>query len=332
MPMPLSFTLTTASPFSRRVAIEMRPPWFVYLAALLSRLANTCVSRTGSPPTHMASGSSSTDELVPEVVEHGPAGLDRRLDDARQVERLLADLDDAARNARHFEQIVDEAIEVMDLALHHFAGLLRARIVERAGQLHDLEAVRDRRQRIAQLVPERREEFVLAAIRRAQGLLVLQPLGEVAADLVLARARANRRLRRAQERRDARRPLEQRDVAERAPRLGGFRRVGARPRQDQDRQVRPRRLPRQPRRRAALCAPPSGALRRPAPPPRRRRARSTSASRVGERRGLDPGAVEQIGRDVAVPRGRRHDQDPQIARRGVHLRRSVPTSGSVGPS
>ena len=42
-------------------------------------------------------------------------------------------------------------------------------------------------------------------------------LGEVAADLVLARARANRRLRRAQQRGDARRPLEQRDVAERAP-------------------------------------------------------------------------------------------------------------------
>ena len=45
-----------------------------------------------------------------------------------EIERLLADLDDAARDARHFEQIVDEAIEVMDLPLHHFAGLLRPRL------------------------------------------------------------------------------------------------------------------------------------------------------------------------------------------------------------
>ena len=57
----------------------------------------------------------------------------------------------------------------------------------------------------------------------AQRLLVLQALREVAADLVLARARADRRLRRAEQRGHARRPLEQRDVAERAPR---FRRSG----------------------------------------------------------------------------------------------------------
>ena len=43
------------------------------------------------------------DQLVPQVVEHRPARFDRRLDDARQVERFLADLDDAARDARDFE-------------------------------------------------------------------------------------------------------------------------------------------------------------------------------------------------------------------------------------
>ena len=61
----------------------MRPPWFVYLAALLSRLAKTCVSRTGSPPTHDRLGIEIDGQLVAEVVEHRPAGLDGGLDDAR---------------------------------------------------------------------------------------------------------------------------------------------------------------------------------------------------------------------------------------------------------
>ena len=76
-----------------------------------------------------------------QVVEHRPARFDRRLDDGAEIERPLADFDDAARDARHFEQVVDETIEVMNLPLHHLAGLLRARIIERPGQFHDLEAV-----------------------------------------------------------------------------------------------------------------------------------------------------------------------------------------------
>ena len=52
MPVPLSFTRTTASPWSpcsRNTSTV--PPSGVYLAALFSRLANTCVSRTLSPST-----------------------------------------------------------------------------------------------------------------------------------------------------------------------------------------------------------------------------------------------------------------------------------------
>ena len=132
-------------------------------------------------------------------------------------------LDDAAGDPRYLEEIVDQAVEVMDLPLHHCARRRGARVFERARQFQDLEAVQDRRQRIAQLVAERGQELVLAAVGGAQRLLDLLPLGEVAANLVLARPRANRRLRGAQQGGDARRPLEQRHVAQRAPRFRGLR-------------------------------------------------------------------------------------------------------------
>ena len=246
----------------------IRPPWLVYLAALFSRLAKTCVSRTGSPPTDIGSSASSMVSSWRMLSSTGRLVSIAALTIARQIERFLLDVDDPARDARHLEQVVDEPDQVMDLPLHHRAGRQRARVVKGAGQLQDLEAVQDRRERIAQLVAERRQELVLAAIGAAQRLLVLEALGKVAADLVLARARANRRLRRAEQRGDADRPLEQRDVAERAPGFRRFRRVGAGSRQDQNRQIRPGRLPRQPRRQRHLERVGQVFLGRSTPPPR----------------------------------------------------------------
>ncbi len=47
--MPLSRTRTTACSPTRAALSSIRPPGFVYLAAFVSRFANTCVSRTESP-------------------------------------------------------------------------------------------------------------------------------------------------------------------------------------------------------------------------------------------------------------------------------------------
>ena len=51
MPIPLSLILATASSPAFFIEISMRPSGGVYLAALLRRLANTWVRRTGSPST-----------------------------------------------------------------------------------------------------------------------------------------------------------------------------------------------------------------------------------------------------------------------------------------
>ena len=322
MPMPLSLTLTMASPLStpgghpdhaavvgvfRRVVQQirehLREPHRVAGDADRRRIR----SRRGSRDA----GCRAPGRLV------SIAALTMR----GEIERLLLDLDDAARDARHLEQVVDQAVEVVDLPLHHRARRRGAGVFERARQFQDLEAVHDRRERVAQLVAERGEELVLAAIGGAQRLLGLLPLGEVAADLILARSRANRGLRGAQQRGDARRPLEQRDVAERAPRFRGLRRVGARARQDQDRQVGPRRLPRQPRRRAAPLSPAAGVLRRSSPRRRRRSVPAPAASSLVNVRRLDAGAVEQRSGDLGVPRGGRHQQDAKVAGGCGHWRR-----------
>ena len=69
----------------------------------------------------------------------------------------------AVRDARDIEQIVEQQRHVLHLALDHIVGPALLRV---GGVLvaRDGGGLADRRQRIAQLMRERREEFVLAAV------------------------------------------------------------------------------------------------------------------------------------------------------------------------
>ena len=99
---------------------QMWPPGSVYLAALFSRLAKTCVSRTGSASTTQRLARDVDDELVAGG-SRSAAGWSRprcaRV--GRELDRLLAQLDLAARDARDVEQVVHQADHVVDLPLHH---------------------------------------------------------------------------------------------------------------------------------------------------------------------------------------------------------------------
>ena len=70
MPMPLSLTLMTASPFSRRVLIEMWPPWFGVLRGVVEQVGEDLreAHRVAADANRL--GIEIDDELVPEVVEH----------------------------------------------------------------------------------------------------------------------------------------------------------------------------------------------------------------------------------------------------------------------
>ena len=91
------------------------------------------------------------------------ARLDRGGHHLLHVDGADLELDLAAGDPRHVEQVVDEPHELLQLAgdqvarPHHLAGIV-------AADAHDVHGVADRRQRIAQLVREHREELVLPLV------------------------------------------------------------------------------------------------------------------------------------------------------------------------
>jgi hypothetical protein len=188
---------------------------------------------------------------VPGVDDDPPAGLDCLAHHGDQVERHVLHLNQPPGDARHFQQVVDQANEMGQLALEDRQHARRLGIAR--GQAQVLDAGDQRRQRISQLVAERRQELVLPLVGQPQRLFDAGAFVDVAPNLVLPIARAQRRAHGTQQRRDAQRPLEQRDVAEGPHGLARGRRVRTRERQHQDRQVGPGRLPRQCRRQPGVA-------------------------------------------------------------------------------
>ncbi len=101
------------------------------------------------------------------LLEQRAGHLDRLGHHRGQLHRLAAKLHPAARDARDVEQIVDQADQVVDLALDDLALALAAD----TAQLHQLDAGQDGSQRVAQLVAEHGQKFVLAAVRLARLLV-----------------------------------------------------------------------------------------------------------------------------------------------------------------
>ncbi len=192
IPIPLSRILTTtrSRPLARRADSCTRPPWFVYLAAFVSRLANTCVRRTASPEIMIGFARQLDVELVRRGVEHRPRGLHGDAQQSREIHGLAPHVDHSAGNARDLEEIVDEPHEMRYLTLHdvrHAPDLG----IRGGAQPEQLQSREQRRERIAQLVTERRQEFVLALIGGAQRFRRALALLEMAADLVLTFARTH---------------------------------------------------------------------------------------------------------------------------------------------
>ncbi len=90
--------------------------------------------------------------------------LDGAIDDRPHVHSFHVQRDRAARDARDIEQVVDELGQVDHLPLDHVARPRHRRRILQCPR-HYLDRVPYRCQRVAQLVREYREEFVLAAVR-----------------------------------------------------------------------------------------------------------------------------------------------------------------------
>jgi hypothetical protein len=92
------------------------------------------------------------------LVEHRAHRVHRPVDHGGQVERRRAHQQPALRHAGHVEEVVDEARQLPGRVAGDVERAFGARRIEPRGG----EAVADRGQRVAQLVPEHGEEMVLS--------------------------------------------------------------------------------------------------------------------------------------------------------------------------
>ncbi len=198
------------------------------------------------------------------------------------IDRCAPDVDHAARDARDLEQVVDEPHQVAHLPLHRGPDPLDGLPDRRADSRSSCSRREERRERIAQLVRERRQELVLALVRAAERLRGALALREVAASLVLALAGAQRRAHRAHA---ASRCAPGARAASRCracdTALAGVSESAPRRVSSSTGQIGPRRLLAQHGGERARCRPPTCAPRRSRS--RRRRARSSSTQRVEAR-------------------------------------------------
>ena len=133
----------------------------------------TCERRSGSASSRTFSAGRFDGELVALGIDQRARGFDRHVDDGLEIDVVLLELELAARDARHVEQVVEQQRHALHLARDDFAAPLALAFIGGVG-VEDAHRVADRRQRIAQLVRQRREEFVLAAVgleQRALGVL-----------------------------------------------------------------------------------------------------------------------------------------------------------------
>jgi hypothetical protein len=109
----------------------------------------------------------------------------RRLDGAvqhgAQVDMVAPQLQAIGRDPRDVEQIVRQPYQLMELPAHDRQGaFLQPRIL--TGATQQLQRIAQRCERIAQLVGERRQELVLAAVGFAQHLFGVAALGHIDTD------------------------------------------------------------------------------------------------------------------------------------------------------
>ena len=109
MPLPVSATRSTTSPPSAAAVTEIAPPGSVYFAAFVSRFDTTCARRAASPSTINPCAGHVDTQIVALLLEQRARHLDRARDDVGDLDGLAPQLDLAARDPRHVEQVVDEA-------------------------------------------------------------------------------------------------------------------------------------------------------------------------------------------------------------------------------
>ena len=112
-------------------------------------------------------------ELMLFGIEQRTRGLDCDADDGLEIDVVLLELELASRDARHVEQVIEQQRHALHLAGNDLAPPFALPVVGRV-RIEYAHGIADGREWIAQLMRQRGEEFVLAAVgleQRALGVL-----------------------------------------------------------------------------------------------------------------------------------------------------------------
>src|SRR5262245_32728636 len=90
-----------------------------------------------------------------------------------KIDDFLAKLDLIAPHSAEIEQIVDESCHLIDLTFDDVAGVFTSRFVART-VVEKIQRITNWRERVAQFVRQRREEFIFASVRLEQGLFSVE--------------------------------------------------------------------------------------------------------------------------------------------------------------
>src|ERR1700733_7647629 len=120
-------------------------------------------------------------ELMPARANERLTGIDCVLNEFRNLHDRLLENDFSTHHPRDIEQIINQADQVTRRALDDGPRPLEL-LLSRRVSTQDLSGIADRRQRIAQLVSEHRQEFILAVIDVLERLLSFPALGHIEAD------------------------------------------------------------------------------------------------------------------------------------------------------
>ncbi len=166
----------------------MCPPSSVYLAALFKRFESTWAIANRVSLHEDRLGRKRDRQPMAMRVDDRPAGLHRVGDDGGDGDDFLMKADLAPGHPGNFQQIVNELCELPRLMVDHVARPAEG-MVFRTALLHDLDGIANGGQRVAQLVPQHRQELVLAGVSLTQlaGVLAelvfqMLPLREVEAE------------------------------------------------------------------------------------------------------------------------------------------------------
>ena len=120
--------------------------------------------------------------LHPPVGELLAETAQRRADDLLERMPFLAELERAGLEARHLQEILDEAIQPVGLLAHRLEQLLaRSRVDLRSILQHGRGGARDRRQGRPQIVRDRAEQRVAEALGLDAHLRLLRLVGQMRA-------------------------------------------------------------------------------------------------------------------------------------------------------